>query len=402
MSATLLETTQLRVAVPHRVLIDGFDCAIRAGEFIALLGGNGTGKSLLLRTLAGLRAPAGGSVQLDGRDIHSLARRDIATRLGFLPQDPDAPPQGSLTETVVLGRFAHLGLLGDDRRIRLAARRAGARRRRPRGTGAARAGHAVGRRATPRRHRAAAGAGAFYLPARRADQSPRPGAAARHPRAPARAHARRARRSSRACTTRISRCVSRIVPACCQAAGMQRWSTALRSIPVISAGSTDSSMSRRASARSASWRRTESCTQSLMTPMRSASGIGAGPSCWNQKRRDLFQALAPQQVPETQSPGSAAADRAAAPRPARQERAAPPPARLRSEVAHSWPLARAPVPALPALLGRAPRVVRSRPRLARPGQRALPPFACSRCRRTSAPRQPRIPKIPQRRKTDIV
>ena len=37
MSATLLETTQLRVAVPHRVLIDGFDCAIRSGEFIALL-----------------------------------------------------------------------------------------------------------------------------------------------------------------------------------------------------------------------------------------------------------------------------------------------------------------------------------------------------------------------------
>jgi iron complex transport system ATP-binding protein len=111
MSAVLLETLKLRVAVPHRVLIDGFDCAIRAGEFMALLGGNGAGKSLLLRTFAGLRAAASGSVRLDGRDIHSLARRDIATRLGFLPQDPDATPQGSLTENVALGRFAHLGLL---------------------------------------------------------------------------------------------------------------------------------------------------------------------------------------------------------------------------------------------------------------------------------------------------
>ena len=91
------------------MLVDGLDCAIRAGEFIALLGGNGTGKSLLLRTLAGLRAPAGGAVLLDGRDIHSLARREIATRLGFLPQDPDATPQGLLAETVPLGRFAHLG-----------------------------------------------------------------------------------------------------------------------------------------------------------------------------------------------------------------------------------------------------------------------------------------------------
>ena len=122
MSAALLETARLRVAVPHRVLVDGLDCTIRAGEFIALLGGNGTGKSLLLRTLAGLRAPAGGSVLLGGRDIHSLARREIATQLGFLPQDPDAPPQGSLAETVALGRFAHLGMwqmpdASDSRRV---------------------------------------------------------------------------------------------------------------------------------------------------------------------------------------------------------------------------------------------------------------------------------------------
>ena len=109
MTAALLETVQVRIAVPGRVLIDRFDCAIRAGEFVALLGGNGAGKSLLLRTLAGLRAPSAGTVRLNGRDIHSLERRDIATRLGFLPQDPDASPQGLLAESVLLGRFAHLG-----------------------------------------------------------------------------------------------------------------------------------------------------------------------------------------------------------------------------------------------------------------------------------------------------
>jgi len=105
----LLGTRQLRVSVPGRTLIGSFDATIRAGEFIALLGGNGAGKSLLLRTLAGLRAPANGSVLVDGRDIATIGRRDIATRLGFLPQDPDAPPQGSLRENVLLGRFSHLG-----------------------------------------------------------------------------------------------------------------------------------------------------------------------------------------------------------------------------------------------------------------------------------------------------
>jgi iron complex transport system ATP-binding protein len=106
---TLLEAAQLRVAVPGRTLIDSFDCTIRAGEFIALLGGNGTGKSLLLRTLAGLRAPTAGLVRIDGRDMATVSRREIAMRLGFLPQDPEAAPQGSLHEGVLLGRFAHLG-----------------------------------------------------------------------------------------------------------------------------------------------------------------------------------------------------------------------------------------------------------------------------------------------------
>ena len=107
--SVLLECKALRVAVPGRVLIEHLDCAIRAGEFLALLGGNGTGKSLLLRTMAGLRAPAAGQVKLAGANIGTLARRDVARQLGFLPQDPEAPPQGNVRETVLLGRFAHLG-----------------------------------------------------------------------------------------------------------------------------------------------------------------------------------------------------------------------------------------------------------------------------------------------------
>jgi iron complex transport system ATP-binding protein len=105
----LLSARQLRVAVPGRELVGAFDCTVRGGEFIALLGSNGAGKSLLLRTLAGLRPADGGCVQLDGQPLESLPRRAIARRMGFLPQDPDAPPHGSLFESVLLGRHAHLG-----------------------------------------------------------------------------------------------------------------------------------------------------------------------------------------------------------------------------------------------------------------------------------------------------
>jgi iron complex transport system ATP-binding protein len=109
MSEILLEARQLSIAVPRRALVENFDCSVRGGEFIALLGSNGAGKSLLLRTLAGLRTASGGHVRLDGKDLDSLPRRAIARRMGFLPQDPDAPPQGSLFESVLLGRHAHLG-----------------------------------------------------------------------------------------------------------------------------------------------------------------------------------------------------------------------------------------------------------------------------------------------------
>lgn len=119
---TLLQAEGLGVAVPGRPLVEDLDCAIGRGEFLALLGGNGTGKSLLLRTLAGLRQPTRGRVLLAGADIHSLARREVARRLGFLPQDPESPPQGSVGETVLLGRFAHLGFweqpgAGDEARV---------------------------------------------------------------------------------------------------------------------------------------------------------------------------------------------------------------------------------------------------------------------------------------------
>jgi iron complex transport system ATP-binding protein len=111
LNVAALEAADLAVAVPGRTLVSGFSCALAAGEFVALLGGNGAGKSLLLRTFAGLRPPARGAVRLGGTPLASLARRDIALRLGFLPQDPDAAPQGVLDESVLLGRFAHLGLL---------------------------------------------------------------------------------------------------------------------------------------------------------------------------------------------------------------------------------------------------------------------------------------------------
>jgi len=61
-----LSSLGLDVAVNGHRLVRALDFEARHGEFIAVLGRNGVGKTLTLHTLAGLRAPAAGSVELDG------------------------------------------------------------------------------------------------------------------------------------------------------------------------------------------------------------------------------------------------------------------------------------------------------------------------------------------------
>jgi iron complex transport system ATP-binding protein len=92
----------------RRLLVAGLTLAARAGEIIAVLGRNGTGKTLLLHTLAALRAPHAGSIALDGRPLHAWRRRDLARRLGLLLQIyEDAFPLDVL-DAVLIGRHPHI------------------------------------------------------------------------------------------------------------------------------------------------------------------------------------------------------------------------------------------------------------------------------------------------------
>ena len=80
------------------------------GEFVAILGRNGSGKTLTLHTLAGLRPPQSGEVRLDGVAMDSLSRRAVALRLGLLAQDVEESFVTSALEAVLVGRYPHLKL----------------------------------------------------------------------------------------------------------------------------------------------------------------------------------------------------------------------------------------------------------------------------------------------------
>ncbi len=80
---------------------------IPTGKVTCIVGANACGKSTLLRALARLLKPAAGTVLLDGQGIHTLPTKEVATKLGILPQTPVAPEGITVADLVSRGRHPH-------------------------------------------------------------------------------------------------------------------------------------------------------------------------------------------------------------------------------------------------------------------------------------------------------
>jgi len=105
----LINCRDLSVSVPDRLLVERLELSVHGGEFIAMLGRNGVGKSLTLHCLAGLFAPDRGEVFLDGSSLGSLSRREIAARLALLPQYTEDIFPATVFDTAMIGRHPHIG-----------------------------------------------------------------------------------------------------------------------------------------------------------------------------------------------------------------------------------------------------------------------------------------------------
>lgn len=121
----LLQTDNLTVAIGRRNLITGLHWHVRRGEFWCVLGKNGSGKSSLLYTLAGLLPAANGSLQLGGEAIDSMSLAALARRRGLMQQQQSDAFSHSVLDTVLLGRTPYrIGAAWDadeDREAALAA-----------------------------------------------------------------------------------------------------------------------------------------------------------------------------------------------------------------------------------------------------------------------------------------
>jgi iron complex transport system ATP-binding protein len=99
-----LQMQEVAFGYNQQALLYDVSVAVRAGEMVALLGPNGSGKTTLLRLLSGVLQPKQGNILLEGRDLRSWGRRQIAQRIAVVPQELHMPFSFTVEHMVGLGR----------------------------------------------------------------------------------------------------------------------------------------------------------------------------------------------------------------------------------------------------------------------------------------------------------
>lgn len=100
-----IQAHHLTLARGAKVVLSDFSMTLSPGEFVAVLGANGAGKSSLLTALAGELRPQGGHVSLDGVAMETLDALSQAQRRAVLPQQPSLEFALSVTEVVLMGAY---------------------------------------------------------------------------------------------------------------------------------------------------------------------------------------------------------------------------------------------------------------------------------------------------------
>ena len=108
----MLATQHLDIGYGKRVIQHDLNLTANSGDLICLTGTNGTGKSTLLRTLAGLQKPLGGSIQIQGKNITQLSNATRATLLALVLTDNIVVENLTLYDLVATGRFPYTGWNG--------------------------------------------------------------------------------------------------------------------------------------------------------------------------------------------------------------------------------------------------------------------------------------------------
>ena len=117
----MLQAQQLAFGYGKQPLFQNISLDIARGQIVSLAGPNGTGKTTLVKCIAGIFTPQSGHVLIDGSDTRVLSRLQLASLLSYVPQNIPAKFPATVFETVLAGRRPHMGWRPSRKDLELAA-----------------------------------------------------------------------------------------------------------------------------------------------------------------------------------------------------------------------------------------------------------------------------------------
>ncbi len=108
----MLEVINISVSYGERAVLSGVSFELCDGEVIVLLGANGAGKTTLIRALNGTLPLSSGQVNLIGRPLAAMSRREIAANIAVVAQENETRFPVTVLEFVLSGRFVHGNAFG--------------------------------------------------------------------------------------------------------------------------------------------------------------------------------------------------------------------------------------------------------------------------------------------------
>jgi len=111
----VLEALALTLAYNGSPVVRDLSFSLARGQFVGLVGANGSGKSTVVRALSRVLPPVRGQVLLDGVNIHRMSARELARRLAVVPQQVTVGFPFTAREVVLMGRAPHLTRFGLER-----------------------------------------------------------------------------------------------------------------------------------------------------------------------------------------------------------------------------------------------------------------------------------------------
>jgi phospholipid/cholesterol/gamma-HCH transport system ATP-binding protein len=112
-STPKIKVRGLKKAFGRKVVLDGLDLDVMAGESVVIIGGSGTGKSVLLKCILGLLRPDAGSIEIDGEEVTRMSSRErekVMRKFGMLFQGAALFDSLKVWENVAFGLIQAQGM----------------------------------------------------------------------------------------------------------------------------------------------------------------------------------------------------------------------------------------------------------------------------------------------------